>query len=161
MRGDKKQEHSGELWRQKERLEEWLVRTRNKVIKEEKDVILGGDLNAHIWQGEGGDETDNMGRRLVEELTGEAGLEMVVKEITHQEVRRGVLCKGRCIDHMFTNIPYRQGKVNVEQIAGSHHSLVYSAFTKAVVRKGPGQRRVRVRKTYTKEGYLAELDKKD
>ena len=101
------------------------------------------------------------GKILEEELVEGEGMTMVVKEKTHQEVRNGKNCKARRIDHIYSNSAEKLRDTRTVMEAGSHHSLVLTTLLERMEQKGPQQHRARVRKNYSKEKLLTEMDKKD
>ena len=90
LRGHKSIIGSERSEEQRRRLIRWVENTRNKILKEDMDVILGGDMNAHIEISPDDNDTDSLGYILKEQFVSETGLEMVVKKITHQEIRNGI-----------------------------------------------------------------------
>ena len=74
---------------------------------------------------------------LKADLVDEAGLEMVVKEATHRDIKRGESGRGTLIDHIYTNIKQRLENVSVEALSGSHHSLVVVVIRKKVKFQSP------------------------
>ena len=107
------------------------------MLKEDSDVILSGDMNAHIETSPYNNDTDSLGHVLKEEFVIETGLEMIVKKVTHQEIRNGQKLRGRCIDHVYTNISHQLKNLEVQEMPGSHHSLVIMTLTKETQKLGP------------------------
>ena len=106
VRGRKAIEGTAENSQQKERLQTWTRKIREQINKEEKTICFGGDFNAHIsGEHESTKKNDAYGKILEEELIEAAGMTMVVKDTTHQEVRKGIKCKARRIDHIYCNSP--------------------------------------------------------
>ena len=122
LRGDKSRIGSEKLHKQKERLHKWMEKVATKVMSENKRIYIGGDFNASV--GVNGETKDTIGADLEEILICDAGLDMIVKEATHQEVKNGVLCRARTIDHIYTNSPEKTLNTRAINEAGSHHKLL-------------------------------------
>ena len=89
VRGDSSIVGSDTAAAQKERIVEWSKKTRAILEAEGKEVFLGGDFNLDLRE----EEKDPLGKVIVEELTDETGLEMIIEKTTHQEIRAGRSCK--------------------------------------------------------------------
>ena len=163
VRGKRAIEGTGEACKQKERLQSWLSKVQEKVIREEKTVCLGGDFNAHINNEleEGNEKSDIYGQILEEELIDGGGMKMIVKESTHQEVRNGTNCRARCIDQIYCNSAEKIRDTRVVMEGGSGHQLVMTTLMERMEYKGPQQHKARIRKNYNKNDFLCEMDKLD
>ena len=157
VRGAKSRPGSGLAREQKERLYKWSEKVLEKVLIEDKITIIGGDFNAEI--GGQGREQDPYGGILEDYLICEGGLKMLIKEGTHQGIRRGEHCQLRCLDHIYSNRPDKMQNTRVIKEMGSHHSLTVTTLRENTKLKGPTQHRACIRKNYTKERYIQELDK--
>ena len=98
---------------------------------------------------------------MEEELIEGGGMSMVIKENTHQEVRRGKKCRARCIDHIYCNAAERLKNTQVIAEGGSHHRLLKTTLMERLELKGPQQHEARLKKGYGKEELLYEMDKFD
>ena len=105
---------------QKERLRQWILKTVQNIESEGKEIVLGGDFNCDPRI----TENDGLGKFLREDLMDSTGLEMIVKEPTHQEIRKGKPCRNRLIDHIYTNHKQKVQKVHVRHVGGCHHKLI-------------------------------------
>ena len=114
-------------------------------------------MNAHIQSSDSNLETDIFGEMLLEELGNEAGLDMIIDKVTHQEIRQGEFCQGKCIDHAYTNVPHLIKNINVQNIQGTHHNLLTMNLTKETKKLGPRQKRCRNRRKYSPESFQHEL----
>ena len=159
LRGNHSRAGSESLASQKERLRKWMRKVASKVLSENKRIYVGGDFNASIGVNE--ETKDSIGADLEETLVCEAGLDMIIKEATHQEVRKGTQCKPRTIDHLYTNSPEKTTNTKVLDQAGTHHKLLMTRIMDKPMNKAPLQHKGRQRKLYSKEKYLEELDGKD
>ena len=142
---------------QRVRLERWIAKTRDIIATERKPILLGGDINAEL--GGNGRKQDALGKIINNELLIETGLEMIIKEFTHMEVRNGVECAKRCIDHVYTNQVGLVKNIEVKNQSGSHHKLLKVEVNKKIQPTGVRQHRARVRKQYSKTALLNELDR--
>ena len=157
VRGSRSREQSDSSGQQRERLIRWIEKTQQVFEKENKDCVIGGDLNADLRESDG----DPLGKLLREGIVEELGLDMHVTGVTHQEVRRGITCRGRIIDHIYSNLGHRLEDVKVLDVLGSNHKMVTATLLKKVNYKTPPQVLVRVRKEYSKEKLLHLLDTAD
>ena len=154
VRGNKANRGSETEKEQRLRLVKWSKKANQIIESEDKDTVLGGDMNANIQD----DDIDTMGTILEQELIIGAGMDMVVKDITHQEIRQGRKCRGKTIDHIYTNVDSRIENVKAISEPGAHHKLIYADIRRKIKLKGPRQQRNRYRKNYSKKSLLEELD---
>ena len=89
------------------------------------------------------------------------GLELVITGETHKAIRSGENCQGTLIDHVYTNVKHKLTDIKKQEQSGSHHKLLSMTLRSSVKFQGPKEIRTRVRKRYTKEGFLTELDRRD
>ena len=127
------------------------------VENEKKEIAIGGDFNAGTIL----DEGDVLGKMLREEFMDSTGVEMLVKEPTHQELRGGKHCKNRLIDHFYSNNKNKVKSVEAVNLSGSKHKLVVAEICRNMKYSGPKQKLVRVRKNYSAEGLLQQLAVRD
>ena len=66
----------------------------------------------------------------------------------------GQTCRGKIIDHIYTNVKQRLHEIKVDSLAGSRHCLVQVSLRNKVKFQGPRQAKVRDKKKYTRENYL-------
>ena len=126
---------------------------------ENKRIYIGGDFNASV--GVNGEPMDKLGAKLEETLMCEAGLDMLVDQPTHQEVKNGVPCNARTIDHIYTNGSEKTSRTRVVSEPGSHNKLLIIKILGKVVKKTPLQHKARQRKNYNADDFLQDLDVKD
>ena len=104
------------------------------------------------------DQKDAYGTILEDSLINEGGMTMIMNEGTHQNIKQGAQNRIKCIDHIYCNSPERMKNTKAISEAGSHHKITIASLLEKVPMKGPHQHIARVRKSYTKEKLISELD---
>ena len=109
---------------------------------ENTEIILGGDFNADIREG----ENDVLWKKLRDVMINELRMSMLVQGHTHQEARQGMLCKERQIDHIYTNINRKSSKEHAETKPGLSHKLINTIVKKSLKMMRIRQQRERTKK---------------
>ena len=143
VRGSKAREGSELVQKQKVRLSNWTEKVITKILTENKSIVFGGDFNAEI--ADKNNKGDKFGEILEDQLIGEGGLELIMKEKTHQSIRNNKNCAARAIDHIYCDIPNRAQNTRAVDEPGSHHKLILTTIRGRVDHKGPTQHMARER----------------
>ena len=148
LRGEKSRPGSENINSQKTRIRKWMEKVASKVLSENKRIYIGGDFNSSL--GGNSERQDVIGADIEEVLVLESGLDMLIKEFTHQEVKNGIPCNARTIDHIYSNSPEKTMNTRTVLESGSHHKLLLTRIMGKVLNKAPLQHKARQRSLYEK-----------